>query len=400
MNTDFLADQGGKRPSPREIQGPENGRGIVKSNGPRGAAAESTAVHDARTAVRIIDCDVHPIVKDGIESLYPYMPEGWRRRFRNVNAGIGNQQSTTRYLHPHGGGLRRDAAPPGGLAGEDPQFVRADLLDKYGIDRALLISIEAGNSALGAADGSDAAVIVAAFNDFFLDQWVDERLRYALCVSPHDPLKAAGEIRRIGANDAVAAVYLPLLDIRMGNQHYHPIYEAAADLSLPIVIHPAAAESIYVGAATFACGMPERYVERYVNFPQIGEASVASLIFSGVFSRYPNLKVICVEFGFSWAVPLRMDKAWQEVRSEVPWVKHPPSEYVHKHLGFTTQPVDEPNDVRDLEQMVERYLADVLLFSTDYPHWDNDLPDRVLLTLTQEMRGRIFRDNAATRLRL
>jgi uncharacterized protein len=47
-------------------------------------------------------------------------------------------------------------------------------------------------------------------------------------------------------------------------------------------------------------------------------------------------------------------------------------------------------------QFLEMIHADrTLLFSTDYPHWDNDFPHQTLQAISPELRQRIFHDNAA-----
>jgi predicted TIM-barrel fold metal-dependent hydrolase len=43
---------------------------------------------------------------------------------------------------------------------------------------------------------------------------------------------------------------------------------------------------------------------------------------------------------------------------------------------------------------------DVLCFSTDYPHWDNDMPDSTLRMLEPSARKAVFFDNAARAFRL
>jgi predicted TIM-barrel fold metal-dependent hydrolase len=43
---------------------------------------------------------------------------------------------------------------------------------------------------------------------------------------------------------------------------------------------------------------------------------------------------------------------------------------------------------------------DLLMFSSDYPHWDNDMPAQSLNFLPEEARRMIFRDNALKVLRL
>jgi predicted TIM-barrel fold metal-dependent hydrolase len=50
--------------------------------------------------------------------------------------------------------------------------------------------------------------------------------------------------------------------------------------------------------------------------------------------------------------------------------------------------------------MIENYFIDTLMFATDYPHWDSDFPDKVLKTLSDETRQKVFYDNARSVLRL
>jgi predicted TIM-barrel fold metal-dependent hydrolase len=43
---------------------------------------------------------------------------------------------------------------------------------------------------------------------------------------------------------------------------------------------------------------------------------------------------------------------------------------------------------------------DVICFSTDYPHWDNDMPGTTLRMLSDDARRSVFYDNAARVLRI
>jgi predicted TIM-barrel fold metal-dependent hydrolase len=127
------------------------------------------------------------------------------------------------------------------------------------------------------------------------------------------------------------------------------------------------------------------------------QGTVASLVFEGVFERFPGLKVVLIEGGFAWAPALcwRMDKHWERLRQETPQVKRPPSEYVREHIWFTTQPIEEPDDPQHLADVIERVGWDRLMFSTDYPHWDYDDPQQVFrFKASDAEKARVLRDNA------
>lgn len=346
----------------------------------------------------VIDCDVHPLVAGGIGRLFPYMTAGWRARFDDRDVVAQSPFPPIRYSHPRGF-LRRDAmTSDGGAPGSDPLYLVQQHLDPARIDSAILLSLQAG--ALAAwTNSAEAGVLASAFNRFFVDEWlpVDPRLNLCIVVSPHDPAAAAEEISRCATTGQVVGVFLPLIDRLMGHRWYHPIYAAAAEHQLPVIVHGSGAETIYTGAPAVAGGLPATYIERYVDMPQIAQANLVSLIFEGTFERYPLLRVAFVEWGFSWlpSVLWRMDKAWKGLRVEVPWVKRRPSEYVIDHVRFTTEPIDEPDDPEAFAQVCKMARAErTLLFSTDYPHWDNDSVSYVLGKLPVALRGRVAHDNA------
>ena len=162
---------------------------------------------------------------------------------------------------------------------------------------------------------------------------------------------------------------------------------------LPIGIHIAGSG----GHANFGGGWFSFYIEEHFAFAHSVQSVLTSLVFEGVFERFPKLKVILVEGGFAWVPPLmwRLDREWQRMKSEVPHVKRPPSEYVREHFWFTTQPIEEPETNTHLLDTLRWIGADRLMFSTDYPHWDFDDPRFAFKApLTREEHRMIFRDNA------
>ena len=356
--------------------------------------------------LRIIDADVHPTITGGVRTLFPYMTKAWQHRFSIKNDGLAKSALTPRFEHPSGSALRADAVPPeGGPAGSNPDFIKQDLLQSHGIDVAVMTSLQAGTVATVLAGPDESVVLCAAFNDCFLDQWKLREggpLRLAMCVPTQDPQAAAAEIRRVGGEKAVVAVQLSLLDILMGNRYYYPIYAEAERYNLPILIHPLGIEGIYHGTAAPAGGFAENYSDRYVSLSQIAEANLSSLMFSGTLERFPGLKFIFVEYGFAWAVPLlwRMDRTWKSLRYDTPWVTKSPWDYIHEQVRFTTQPLDEPKKPEHLAQIIDMLGEDVLLFSTDYPHWDNDMPEQSLRMLNAEQRRKIFSENGLKAFRL
>ena len=133
------------------------------------------------------------------------------------------------------------------------------------------------------------------------------------------------------------------------------------------------------------------------------QAVVTSLIMEGVTERFPDLKFVLIECGFAWAPSLgwRLDKLWNRMRTEVPQVKRPPSEYIRDRFWYTTQPIEETEEPGHLREIIDWIGWDRLLFSTDYPHWDFDDPRYTFrIQLTDAERQGVFRDNARKVFRL
>jgi uncharacterized protein len=119
-----------------------------------------------------------------------------------------------------------------------------------------------------------------------------------------------------------------------------------------------------------------------------------SLIAEGVFARFPDLRVVLLESGVTWlpAFLWRANKIWRALRAEVPWVDRAPAEIVRQHVRLTLQPFDAPADPLVLQRILEQIGSEsMLLFSTDYPHWQFDatpvpegLPGSLLPALARE----------------
>ena len=122
---------------------------------------------------------------------------------------------------------------------------------------------------------------------------------------------------------------------------------------------------------------------------------VASVIAQGVFERWPTLMFVFIECGAAWLGPIlwRLDADYKALRKETPWLNRLPSEYAADHIRLTTQPLEQPKDVRHLWAALEAIDGQrTLLYASDYPHWDFD--DPALLHIPREWRGRVMTENA------
>ena len=140
-------------------------------------------------------------------------------------------------------------------------------------------------------------------------------------------------------------------------------------------------------------GWPSYFLEDYVGHAQAFQSQLLSLIAEGVFQKFPELKVVMIESGFTWLPPLlwRADKTWRGVRPRGALGR--PSRRRHDppacpvHLAAVRCAAGDP---KMLERVLEHIGSDdMLLFSTDYPHWhydgDDVLPEGLAGRLVQKL---------------
>jgi len=284
------------------------------------------------------------------------------------------------------------------MAGSDLDLMRAQLLDAYQVEYAILLGQEL--RPLGTLPDADyAAALARAYNDYLIERWLSQepRLKGAMLIATQDVRQAVQEIERIGSHpDIVEVLVANGARLPYGNRYYHPILEACQALGLPFALHTGS-EGMGINAQPTPAGYGSYYVENRQTRPQGYMTHLASLIFEGVFERFPRLRVVFVEGGYSWLAPLlwRLDGDWRGLRHQTPWVQRPPSEYVWEHVRFTSQPLEEPDSPAQLLEVFAWNRAErTLMFSSDYPHWDFDSPADAFPRLPDDLHRRIFSETA------
>jgi predicted TIM-barrel fold metal-dependent hydrolase len=185
---------------------------------------------------------------------------------------------------------------------------------------------------------------------------------------------------------------LAMQEVPLGRRHFWPVYAAAIRHRLPIGIH---AGSAYRNPVT-ALGWPTWYIEDYAAQAQGFQSQVASLITEGAFAKHPELKIVLLESGVTWlpAFLWRFDKFWRGLRTEVPWVDRAPGEIVRDHFRLTIQPLDTPDDPHAVERAIEHLRSDdILLYASDYPHWQFDGDNVMPAGISPALRRKIAIDN-------
>jgi predicted TIM-barrel fold metal-dependent hydrolase len=358
---------------------------------------------DLAGSMGIIDTDIHTNALPTDPAVLEHLPTRWVEYLQmlGLRRAVGGSERPLQRQFAH----RTDSVPDStGVPGTDPDFARLQLLDEYGLCAGIINDNAAFFApGIGAHPLELDIALARAYNEYRRATWLASDPRWYTSVSiPFEaPEAAAREIRRCkeetGADGArfVQALMPPNTQRPAGNQFYWPILEACEHYGIPIAFH------VPGSTKATACGDPNFYFEEHSNFALLNFPLVSSLLFEGVFDRFPRLKVGLIELGWSWAAPLawRADRVYGQLRDEVSHLTRRPSEYFTEHFYFSTQPLEEPENLAWFEELFAMFenagFRDRLMYSSDYPHWDFDPPTVLPSTLSELCRRRILGETAS-----
>jgi len=154
------------------------------------------------------------------------------------------------------------------------------------------------------------------------------------------------------------------------------VWATAVDTGVPVVFHVGGTGDL-LDPNFFRNGLPVppdfhggeenfRSVD-YMAIPGPPAQTLATMIFDGVFERFPDLRVGVIEQGAIW-VPSwmrQMESAFDAFSRHEGRLQHlslRPSEYVRRQMRFTPYPTE------DVGWIIREAGPEVCLFSSDYPH--------------------------------
>ena len=370
--------------------------------------AEELAERKERTResledILVVDVDVH--VHEIPSEMAAYCDMPWRKSLQRIGA-----MPDDRYLDLPGfspGNSAFSAPYPGGHDAArvvtSPEQMRQEL-EEFSIDLAVLFPDHLLKLAVF-PQADYAAALARAYNAWLIDRWClrQRGLLGCLIAAPQDPEDAAREIERYAREPGIVGVYLPTagVDPLWGHRGYNPIFQAAQDADLPVLLH-----SVTVILPVFPCQVHKYetpFAKHAVAHTFSMMANLVSLIETGVPERFPHLRIAFTESGLSW-VPFimnRLDKEYIEHRREMHFLRNRPSQYIRRFY-FATQPLEEPENPSDMAKLIEIYGGeDTTMFASDWPHHDFDHPRLAYqLPFTAPVRRKIMGENALNFFRI
>jgi 2,3-dihydroxybenzoate decarboxylase len=274
-------------------------------------------------------------------------------------------------------------------------------MDAAGIDRQIVSLTAPGTQILNRDDGT---AIAALANDQLAQacRRYPDRFSGLTAIAPQDPQRAAREIERGHAELGFSGVIInahthgEYLD----DQKFWPIFEAAEALDTPIYLHPSTPPRDMIGPL-LAAGLDGAIY----GFAVDTGMHVLRIITSGVFDRFPRLRLVVGHLGEAlpfWLYRLDyMHAATVRARryETMKPIKRKPSEYLRENVWVTTSGVAWAPAIMFCREVLG---PEHVMYAMDYPY--QYLPEEVTahenLPITTQEKAALFQTNAERVFRL
>jgi uncharacterized protein len=239
------------------------------------------------------------------------------------------------------------------------------------------------------------------------NRWLTEKVLpesngrfYSMLSLPfNDPDEALRHVETFGHRKHVGGFMVTTVRSNAVNDNaYMKIYRAIEERGLVLSFHsgPNWGEPIFKSCNRFLS-------VHALGFTWYNVLHLTNWVINGMGERFPKLPVIWIESGLAWIPFLmqRLDHEYMLRPSECPLLKKKPSDYM-RDMYYSSQPM-EIQDMGALECTFRMMNAETqLLYSSDYPHWDFDLPSTIwdLPFLSEKAKHNIVGGTAARLFKL
>ncbi len=297
----------------------------------------------------------------------------------------------------------------------DP-VARLEDMDRAGILASLCfptITRFCGQLFMEASDREFGFTCLQAYNDWMVDEWcaaAPGRYLPLMLIPMWDPALAAKEMERGAAKGVTAFMFsenpapLGLPTIHDPNRFWDPVFSAANDLDMVASIHVGSSSQVPQIA-------PDSPFMANLAWGAIRTSGcMLSWIFSGMFLRFPNVKIALSEGEIGW-IPYFLERAEQVLDKQRHWVMKGQKFMDHATTDVDLDAIDIRQTFRDhifgcfIEDhhgiaSISEIGEDNIMCETDYPHSDTTWPDSirrvqdVIGHLPVETQYKILRGNA------
>ena len=216
--------------------------------------------------------------------------------------------------------------------------------------------------------------VIRAYNDWHIDEWAGAhpgRIIPMVVMPMWDPQLMADEIQRVSAKGCHAVTFSEN-PAKLGmpsfhDRHWDPFWAACAETATVVCIHIGSSSSMTVTA-------PDAPLEVSIVLQPVNtQAALVDLLFSGVLTRFPQLRFALSEGGIGW-IPYQLERADSISMKHHAWTGTPRGDRAPSQL-FADQVftcfIDDPTGV----VIRDRIGLHTIMWECDYPHSDSSWPN-------------------------
>jgi predicted TIM-barrel fold metal-dependent hydrolase len=264
---------------------------------------------------------------------------------------------------------------------------------------------------------------IKAYNDWMLEEWAGAapgRFIPMIIVPYWDSNLAATEVERCAARGAKAITFpenpaplgFPSLHDRA--RHWDPLFSAASDTAMPLCTHIGSSGVVPSTAADAP------FVISSALLVLNAQVALADWLFSGIFVRFPSLKLCLSEGGIGW-IPYLLERCDHTLDTQRAWaaaeiVMDTQTGTAHmkpRHEPIEFDPFGTPPSQLFRDHVFGCFIEDIfgsdnirtvgvsnVMIETDYPHTDSTWPHSIetaharLKELSDEEKYLVLQGNA------
>jgi uncharacterized protein len=350
----------------------------------------------------IIDVDSHHFETEHFSEIVKYIDDTVLRQLLEASSiagyrGVGALPAGLGY-QDYGGRIMRE--PLRKLERTEPKPHRDVTLtrrwmDSMGVDMAIMFPTPMLH--LGLHPQVEVEVALSnAYNRWLVEHVLadEPRIRSMLYLPFNDPTATYRVVKEFTGKPGVVGFMVTSNRYRpVHHNDYMKTYALLEEANLPLAFH---------GAYNWndqSLMMVTRFISAHaLGFVWHNLVHLTNWVINGIPERFPRLKVLWIESGLAWLpfIMQRLDNEYMMRTADAPELKRLPSEYI-RDMYYTNQPMEKTGDMGLLETTFRVIKAETqLLYSSDYPHWDFDLPSVIydLPFLNEAQKHQILGGNA------
>jgi predicted TIM-barrel fold metal-dependent hydrolase len=278
------------------------------------------------------------------------------------------------------GKARVDAGNRPGMT--DPK-ARIEDMDLEGIDQTVMFPGGAGEEWAG-LDKGFAIALCRTLNDARAEflKYDPKRLKSVAKLPMIDAASAAAELERCVKEHGMVGMVTPqhIRDKNLDHPSFDVVWQKAQDLDVAVCVHGGgqAIDQVPLGVDRW-----NTRLEVHAFTHPVGQmAATMAFTVGGILHRFPKLRVAFLEANSGW-LPFwleRIDEHWELTPEQAPNIDRKPSEYFLSGRCFIGMDPEEP----DVPWVVKRLGEDVVVYASDYYHWDCAFPDTVKIVAERD----------------